>query len=202
MNSPTATLLLLCLVYSAQLTWAQDDPEKQIDKLPLSDVCKKLMKEAIPKAKEAYVWIKKTVCEQGKCKPIFAELYNKYNEPVVRDKIVQEWVVGFYKSNGHPIPINVMSIYNQVTRDCIKNDRNIYGIKNVCAADEKQFSKLKSCIVSKLMLQVPGMITWADKGCQIADEKQLVEAVAKPTLQPNWRQMVEQFPNDPLCHKG
>ena len=189
--------LLICLV---QLGRA-DDTEAKINALPLPQECKDVMKQAIPEAKKAYQWIMEVVCKKGGCKPVFKELYERYNVPVFKNKVVKEWIVDFFKNNGKPIPIPVMSKYDQIAKKCIADDPKIIGIKNVCAASEQDFQNIKGCIVGQVMMNVPMAIGWADGGCKIAKSKDLVKQIVTPTVQPNWRKMVEDFPKDPMCRK-
>ena len=189
--------LVICLI---QLCRA-DDTEDKINSLPLPQDCKDVMKQAIPEARKAYQWIKQVVCQQGGCKPVFKELYDKYNVPVFKNKVVKEWIVDFYQKNGKPIPIPVMKKYDEIAKKCVSGDPKIMGIQNVCAASEKEFQSIKGCIVGQVMMYVPMAIGWANDGCKIAKSQNLVNAIATPTVQPNWREMVQGFVNDPMCRK-
>ncbi|CRL28370.1 unnamed protein product [Penicillium camemberti] len=175
-----------------------------IDMLPIPAECKIIFKNVIPVSKKAFAWIKKTVCEDYKCKVKFAPTYKKYSINPIKKDIIMNWIFGTFEKKGHPISkvgINPSKIFDSIVKKCIEEDKEIMGIQNVCASSQDKFKEVKGCVIGEVMPYVGKAGSWAGKACKIARDEKLVEKIVKPVFTPNWRKLVSGFKNDKLCGK-
>lgn len=151
-----------------------------IDLLPLPPDCKKMFKEAIPIAEKAYKWIVDKACNEYNCRIETREAYAKYGDSLVKNEIIMNTIVKTLKVNGVDFArhgINVGQIYDGIVNDCIKRDKNIWGIKDICASRKEAFNSIKGCILPKLMPYLPQAIGLEKQTCQVVLKTNLVKTV-------------------------
>lgn len=152
-----------------------------IDMLPIPADCKKLFKEAVPKGKKAFEWIKKKVCDDYHCKIKFSPLYKKYSINPIKKDIVMTWIFGFFEKQGHPIQkhgINPDRIFDNIVKKCIESDKEIMGIQHTCAASPEKFKEIKGCVIGEVMPYATKIAPWAEKACKLANQHKLVDKVS------------------------
>lgn len=157
-----------------------------VDSLPLPPVCKVVLGDAVKASKAAFKWINRTVCEEYQCKTPFKPAFEKYSA-LIRDIILKRWILTSLKKEGFDIGsmIDVMGKYDKITDKCIKKNPAIINIKDVCKADEKTFSKIKSCVLGEIMdvvAQLPVLLMKAEEGCRAAMRIELVHRVVLPAI--------------------
>ncbi|KAJ5607387.1 hypothetical protein N7537_004006 [Penicillium hordei] len=170
---------------------------QSVDLLPLPPDCKKVFKSAIPASKAAFAWIKKTICEEYKCKVAFAPAYKKYSIDPIKKHIIMEWIFGTFQKRGHPIQklgIDPGKVFDKIVKKCIEGNPKIMGAKNICTASEESYKDIKSCIIGEVMEYVPKVGLWAKGACKIALQEKMVE-------KPDWRVLVKDFKHNKLCEK-
>ena len=91
------------------------------------------------------------------------------------------------KAQGFDISesVNVVDKYNKIMDKCIKKVPAIINIQDVCKADEKIFSDMKSCVMGQIMdvvTRLPMSLMKAEQGCQAAKKINLVEKVVLPAI--------------------